>query len=244
MALFKIYKGAESVLQTKALHEGYAYFCSDTGNFFIDAVSSNGLERIQINAKTAESAAKLVKDTKTVEIDDIFLKDMVATVAQGGTGQSELAANALLVGNGTDGVKLVPTASGALYATGDNGEAQFGTLPIEQGGTGAPTEAEARDNLDVYSKAEVDQQQATTYTYTLGTGSWAAKGSSYIYELSIPTLRCGAGNKEVPPIITCVKGDEGYAQIVSAEATKGVGITFTAIATPTVGITIKVIDLY
>lgn len=145
MALFKIYKGDESVLAEKSLHEGYAYFCSDTGNFFIDATTSNGLERIQINAlkadsateaKTATNATKLFDGVTTVEIDDIFLNSMTASVAQGGTGCTELTANALIVGNGTDKVKLISAAFGALYCTGKDVEPQFGTLPVGQGGTG------------------------------------------------------------------------------------------------------------
>lgn len=36
MALFEIFKGEEDVLDRKKLHEGYAYFCEDSGRFFID----------------------------------------------------------------------------------------------------------------------------------------------------------------------------------------------------------------
>ena len=53
----------------------------------------------------------------------------------------------MLAGNGTSAVKNVATASGALYATAANGEPQFGTLPVAQGGTGATTAADARTNL-------------------------------------------------------------------------------------------------
>lgn len=57
-------------------------------------------------------------------------------VSYGGTGQSSLTSNATLVGNGTSAVKLISSASGAYYATSANGEPQFGTLPVAQGGTG------------------------------------------------------------------------------------------------------------
>lgn len=70
-------------------------------------------------------------------------------VAHGGTGLSTLTVNALLAGNGTGVAKLIATASGALYATSSNGEAQFGLLPVAQGGTGAATPAGARSALGV-----------------------------------------------------------------------------------------------
>lgn len=43
------------------------------------------------------------------------------------------------------------TASGALYATSENGIPTFGTLPVAQGGTGATTAADARNNLGAFS---------------------------------------------------------------------------------------------
>ena len=36
MALFKPLRGAEENLDTQPLHDGYAYFTSDTHNFYID----------------------------------------------------------------------------------------------------------------------------------------------------------------------------------------------------------------
>ena len=68
-------------------------------------------------------------------------------VSHGGTGKNTHTSNAVLAGNGTSAVKNVATASGALYATAANGEPQFGTLPVAQGGTGATTAADARTNL-------------------------------------------------------------------------------------------------
>lgn len=76
------------------LHEGYAYFCEDTGNLFIDVSNIEG-GRLQVNAY----AAQVLKNKVTeIDIDDIFLKNMTATVAQGGTGHNTLTVNALLVG--------------------------------------------------------------------------------------------------------------------------------------------------
>lgn len=62
-------------------------------------------------------------------------------VAQGGTGLTTASyKNAIITGNGTtanSAFTVVRTASGALYATAQDGAASFGTLPVAQGGTGA-----------------------------------------------------------------------------------------------------------
>lgn len=77
----------------------------------------------------------------------------LVTVALGGTGKSSHTANAVLTGNGTNPVNNVPTANGAFYATGTNGAAKFGTLPVAQGGTGSTTQAGARSALGLGSVA-------------------------------------------------------------------------------------------
>ncbi len=135
MALFKIYKGLESELP-KTYHKGYAYFATDRGNLYIDIDSSADFTtgtRVQVNAGVAIA---LDNGTTHIEIDDIVLKKDIISVAKGGTGLSSLTVNAVLVGNGTNAVKMIPTANGAFYATGANAAPQFGILPKEQGGTG------------------------------------------------------------------------------------------------------------
>lgn len=44
------------------------------------------------------------------------------------------------------------TGNGAFYATAENGDPKFGTLPIAQGGTGATSAANARTNLGAAAK--------------------------------------------------------------------------------------------
>jgi hypothetical protein len=54
MALFKPMKGNSSALPS-TMTDGWAYFCTDTGEFFIDYADSNGeLHRKQINAEEAK----------------------------------------------------------------------------------------------------------------------------------------------------------------------------------------------
>lgn len=55
MALFKPFRGNSADLNAVEKHDGYAYFCTDTGEFFIDYADSNGeLHRKQINADEAK----------------------------------------------------------------------------------------------------------------------------------------------------------------------------------------------
>lgn len=73
----------------------------------------------------------------------------VVPVADGGTGASTLAANAVLLGNGANAVKQKATANGAMFATGDGDEPSFGILPIAQGGTGGNSGKNALSNLGI-----------------------------------------------------------------------------------------------
>lgn len=68
----------------------------------------------------------------------------------GGTGTSFTDITPFAIIRNTDNTGslwFTPTANGAFYATEDNTLAQFGTLPIAQGGTDATTAAAARTNL-------------------------------------------------------------------------------------------------
>ncbi len=106
MALFKIFRGPEKELNSVSLHEGYAYFCEDSGNMFID-VSNNPGGRVQVNAYAARVLRKYNAEgtvIKEIDIDDLLLNDTIIAVKNGGTGASTLTINALLVGNGTDAI--------------------------------------------------------------------------------------------------------------------------------------------
>ena len=259
MALFQIFRGKESDLNSVPLHEGYAYFTEDKGNFYIDVSNEEG-GRMQVNAYAAQI---LKNDVTEIDIDDIFLKSMVASVAQGGTGAGTLTVNALLLGNGTNPVKMVSVTDGSLVL-GDTangvrelrgtgalysltaGAPQFGALPVAAGGTGADTPSAARSNLDVYSKAETDSHigasTSVAYPATLSASGWVLNGESYTYTYSNPSLTCGsAGN--VPPIVTYTSNLDEYSKIESAEATVGVGITFSTKTQPASDIGIIVTDV-
>lgn len=68
MALFKVCRGKETNLPS-TLTNGYAYFCTDTTNFYIDHLNaSNTLVRSKISANYADKL-RYVKDGSTIEID-------------------------------------------------------------------------------------------------------------------------------------------------------------------------------
>lgn len=259
MALFKIFRGAEDQLNQIPLHEGYAYFTEDKQHLFIDISNEEG-GRLQVNAY----AAQVLSDGITeIDVDDVFLKNMTATVAQGGTGHNNLTVNALLVGNGTEAVKMVEIAAGSLViGNAENGVSglqgtgalysatagapQFGTLPLSVGGTGATNAAGARTNLDVYSKEETDDQisesTSVAYTTTLAANAWTLNGDMYTQTYSNTALTCGkAGN--VPPIVTYTSNLEEYSKIDHADATVGVGIIFYTEEKPESDIALVIIDV-
>ena len=106
-------------------------------------------------------------------------------VSRGGTGKGSHTANAILVGDGTNAVKNVATAAGALYAAAANGPLIFGALPIAHGGTGATTSAGAREKLGLadsgWKDLFVDTDLKTYYRkkaqhVTVTGGSWGAFG--------------------------------------------------------------------
>lgn len=165
MALFKIFKGYEHELNAVPLHEGYAYFCTDTGNMFIDISEEPG-GRVPINAYAAE----VLRDGEDViEIDDILLKDA------------------------------------------ENG------VPIELGGTGAISAEQARANLELYSKTEVENKvkdsTSVAYGVTLIASGWEEDLSYTVY---INDLQCGAAG-DVPPIVTCIENLDDYAKLIEIE---------------------------
>ena len=56
MTLFKFLRGSSQNINSTPLTDGYIYFCTDSGELFIDYLDSNGtVQRKQTNAKEAET---------------------------------------------------------------------------------------------------------------------------------------------------------------------------------------------
>lgn len=272
MALFKIFRGTTAEMNLVPCKEGYAYFTIDDSKLHIDISSDITNDdgsvtkgtRLTVNAYAADILSNSFGDE--IDIDDIFLTDMIATITQGGTGLKELTANALLVGNGTDPIKLVSLENGTVLVGDDTdvikglkgvgalfsstaGTPEIDTLPISLGGTGGITAATARQNLEVYSKEDVDDKiaEVTTkaYTFTLYPAGWVTSGNTATYELNVPNLTCGKDGS-VPPIITYTSNKGEYSNIDNADAnvtTKKITFTVSANNKPTADIGIMVVDV-
>lgn len=72
MALFKINRGSEKNLPT-GITDGYAYFCTDNQNFYIDFIDSNGVStRKKLGVEFADKL-RYLKDGAYIEIDPATL---------------------------------------------------------------------------------------------------------------------------------------------------------------------------
>ena len=81
MALFKVNRGSEENLPL-VMNDGWAYFCTNSGNFYIDWADENGnLTRSQINAGVAEKL-RYTDNGEYVEIDVTAISDMISKVHQ------------------------------------------------------------------------------------------------------------------------------------------------------------------
>lgn len=89
----------------------------------------------------------------------------LVSVENGGTGVNKVTQGALLVGAGTNPMSEV-SGTGALYAV-DATNPQFGTLPINCGGTGAVTPEGIRANLGLAKSGFVIAETAPTATNSL-----------------------------------------------------------------------------
>lgn len=108
-----------------------------------EILNTTGVSRV-FN-KLEDMYADIVHKHKTQDLEEGYFE-----VSQGGTGATIHTTNAVIVGNGTDALKDIQSKSGTLYATENNGEPQFGTLPIAQGGTGATTAKDARQAIGLH----------------------------------------------------------------------------------------------
>ena len=112
MALFQIFKGNENTLSNVGLHEGYAYFCVDSGKMFIDIASTGDVaeNRIPVNGFAADGL--LLEDGTFIPADQFAQIEDVIDVEHGGTGADTLTG--LLIGNGTNAVTGISIPNNAL----------------------------------------------------------------------------------------------------------------------------------
>ena len=95
MALFKILRGNATNLPTE-MKDGYAYFCTDTHDFYIDYIKNGQLTRGQLNAKDADHATNADNATRASKADKlttgrtIGLKGAVTATATSFDGSSAI----------------------------------------------------------------------------------------------------------------------------------------------------------
>lgn len=232
MALFKIYSGtANEFPENYPLHPGYAYFFEDSGELVIDT------DEGRVDVKAAILVKNNGDEPEFIDVDDL----LIAEAADG------MKPNAVLVGGENNHIKAIEGVPGAFYFADGLNAPQFGTLPIEQGGTGAITVAAARTNLEVYSKDETKEEVAKStsvaWTETLYASNWEAWGDEYKQELSISGLTCGADGN-IPPIVSWADNQDEYSKIDRAEADADSGkVTFYIAARPENNINVVIIDV-
>lgn len=124
---------------------------------------------------------------------------------------------------------------------------------------GQDSDTTLRNNLEVYSKTEVDNKLADinvetykNYSISVSSSGWTADGTTgnYKYVYTNTALKCGSDGNMAPiisyendstsPVSSAALDD--YAKIYNAICTAGVGITFYANAAMTNTLTLKILD--
>jgi len=131
----------------------------------IDGVAETTTDTHFAIAVTGKSAGEIGT------VSCILVNQNVSTldVPGGGTGRPTLTANSVLVGNGVDSVKLIPTHAGVLQAGGDGTEPYFGITAVANGGTGATTDINLFRNRDLNS-LNIDTEFNYNYAVAISEG--------------------------------------------------------------------------
>ena len=110
-----------------------------------DSVTSLDFPIVPVE-KGGTGVSSLDEIKSMLELTELSRRDL-ATVPLGGTGKNSHVLNSVLIGNGVDVINNVQSGNGAFYSTSKDGRPLFGTLPIEQGGTGGRSAEEGLCNL-------------------------------------------------------------------------------------------------
>jgi hypothetical protein len=133
----------------------------------------------------------------------------------GGTGTSFLTIPPYAIVRATSDITGYPylwytaTANGAFFATGDNKSAQFGTLPIAQGGTGATNEAAARKALGTNPVLLWENKSPTS---TFAGQSVSISGGAYNAYVVVAQTSANTDDRVMLPAVISYKGKAGFLQ--------------------------------
>lgn len=162
MALFKVLRGDESNLPA-TLNDGWAYFCSDTGNFYIDwADDAGNLTRTQVNANYA-GKLKYEEGGSLLEIDprEIALKNDLVQIDPSLSVEGA-AADAKAVGEALQDVsanyvksseKAAANGVATLDASGKLQESQKPSYSASEVGLGNVPNVATNDQTPTYTEA-------------------------------------------------------------------------------------------
>ena len=114
-----------SISRTEAVYELYLYAITRPAASL--TVTSENVRDLRLD----DAYCGLMADSVT------SLDFPIVPVEKGGTGKNFLTPNSVLVGNGSENVKNIPSKTGALYVDGNQTEPKFDILPVNAGGTGS-----------------------------------------------------------------------------------------------------------
>lgn len=124
------------------------------------------------------------------------------------------------------------THDGYVYFVHETGKTK-GKLYTDVGNT----------RMEIAAGAIVDdsgtERNTARYTATLAAANWS-NAEPAVYTYTNANLKCGNGT--VSPIISCISNQKEYNNIISAVATAGTGIIFTASPAPETAIEIAIVD--
>ena len=246
MSLFKVYSGKRKDFPNNyPLHPGYAYFFEDDGIFTIDTETERKNVAVSEIVRTVEGGPKSISTDQLLWTEDEPTPDCLVVSGKNNLMYYLPIDNNSVVIKDNRGQFTGISGEGALYSIASEAPS-FGILPLSAGGTGAKTAEDARSNLDVYSKSEVDAKTAggvsTCYAVSVKSTDWALSDNYYVYNYNNTNLKCGSSGK-IPPIIRCRTGQESYNKINEAVATAGSGIQFKSSGAITENILIDIIDV-
>ena len=246
MSLFKVYSGKRKDFPNNyPLHPGYAYFFEDDGIFTIDTETKRKNVAVSEIVRTVEGGPKSISTDQLLWTEDEPTPDCLVVSGKNNLMYYLPIDNNSVVIKDNRGQFTGISGEGALYSIASEAPS-FGILPLSAGGTGAKTAEDARSNLDVYSKSEVDAKTAggvsTCYAVSVKSTDWALSDNYYVYNYNNTNLKCGSSGK-IPPIIRCRTGQESYNKINEAVATAGSGIQFKSSGAITENILIDIIDV-
>ena len=167
-----------SISRTEAVYELYLYAITRPAASL--TVTSENVRDLRLD----DAYCGLMADSVT------SLDFPIVPVEKGGTGKNFLTPNSVLVGNGSENVKNIPSKTGALYVDGNQTEPKFDILPVTAGGTGA-------DNHTVNSVLVGDARNPVKNVAAANGALYATGANSAPKFGTLPIAQGGTGAKSI-----------------------------------------------